>query len=815
MNSIWNKLNRWVRLAAVSALVVGTMGSGGGSCCGQNIPVPPPPLDITWCDFSAVTCLQQSRNPDMSSPDFLQPNGCLTVNCTTSLATGAGNCSITDPNFKPQGTGPNDFSTCDPSTCTPDVVVKQNSGLGFAKCFDHTKGVTATDACNQLCLGSDSTLDPIYVPPQANLRSRCTGTVDLSNIGPGGTTTHPAYNATSTGASQPDYVSQGCVDPGQIFGDPAGTNRVAVAGSGHFSSPDVPAQDVPIIGGLFNVNARNITCNSQQNFCPAFVNQWEILFADFAPEVQGSAHPTNGLSLRLDQAFRTPSGTFFPAGGGLPASFSFGIPPGVVFDSIGTVDGNLSGLSATSDQETSATINLATGQVVVDFDLTESVDGHTVNVTGTATSANVVDVAPVVSVPATLSVDATTTCSVSVTLAPTASSLLNLPVTFQYAVDGASAGSGPTKTVSLAIGAHSAAIVGVDSLGGRGDAVEAITVNDKTAPVFGTVPPSQTVKTCSNAPSTITVTVPTAVDFCTQAPATVTGTVTRLNGATVSIPITNGSLTIGAGTATIHWVATNANGVTTPVDQTLTVVAPPTFFGSRGVAIADRSIVNGSVYVGAGGSATVGNDSSINGNLISASPVQLRDRTTITLIDTNAGLTPGNSDTIGTVLTVAPVLPPFPTVAQSFTGTQVVTVPVGGSRTLAPGQYGAVTVFSGGRLTLSTGTYAFTSLDLEPQATLVTPSSSAETARVFVRDSVIYRGRTATAAGALAPLFLGYAGAGPITIEAVYTGTIIAPNATLTLQSLNGAGVYTGEFFARQLNLSPADTTNSSPFTCP
>ena len=438
------------------------------------------------------------------------------------------------------------------------------------------------------------------------------------------------------------------------------------------------------------------------------------MFADFAPEVQGSAHPTTGLSLRLDQGFRTPSGTFFPAGGGLPASFSFFIPPGVVFDSVGTVDSNLSGLSATSDQETAGTINLATGQVVVDFDLTESVDGHTVNVTGTATSANVVDVAPVINVPATLSVDATTNCFASVTLAPTVSSLLNLPVTLQYSVDAVPAGSGSTKTVSLGIGSHSAAIVGVDPLGGRGDASVAITVNDKTAPVFGTVPPSQTVDTCSNGPTTITVTAPTAVDFCTQAAATVTGTVTRLNGAAVSIPITNGNLTIGSGTATIHWVATNANGVSTPVDQTLTVLAPPTFFGSRGVAIADRSIVNGSVYVGAGGSATVGNDSSVKGNLISASPVQLRDRTTVTLIDTNAGLTPGNGDTIGTVLTAAPVLPPFPTISHPFTGTQVITVPVGGSRTLAPGQYGAVTVFSGGRLVLSTGTYAFTSLDLEP-----------------------------------------------------------------------------------------------------
>ena len=89
-----------------------------------------------------------------------------------------------------------------------------------------------------------------------------------------------------------------------------------------------------------------------------------------------------------------------------------------------------------------------------------------------------------------------------------------------------------------------------------------------------------------------------------------------------------------------------------------------------------------------------------------------------------------------------------------------------------------------------------------------------ETAQVFVRDSVIYRGRTTIASGTIAPLFLGYTGSNAITIENVYSGTIIASNASLTLQSLNNTGVYTGEFFGRQVTLSPATTTNSSPFTC-
>jgi hypothetical protein len=816
VKTFWRSLNRVVRPPlALIVLAVGAMGSGGGSCCGQTKFPPPPTLDVVWCDFTAVPCLTQTRNADPNSPDFRQPNGCVGVPCTT---TAGASCDTIDPNVTPQGTGPTDFSSCDPATCQTKVEVVQDSGGGYRQCFDHKTGMTAAQACQQLCnpnptfvpKGKASTLDNINDPPQPNIRSRCTATVDF-----GLTPSHPPYNGTSEG-TKPDYLANGCMDPGPLLGDPAGTNRVVLGGAGTFSSPDnaVAPSDVAINGGFFNVDATNTTCNALQTFCPAFVNQWEIMFDDFAPNVQGTAHPTTGLHLSLDQPFRTTSGTFFPAGGGLPPTFSFELPPGVVFDSIGTVDGNLSGLNGTSDQATNGTIDLSTGEVVVDFDLTESVDGHAVNVTGTATSAQVFDVAPVVTAPATQSIDATTACTVNVTLAPTATSLVGLPVSFRYAVDGAFKGTGASKTVSLGIGSHTALMVGIDSAGGQAEASETITVNDKTAPVFGTVPPAQTVQTCSNAAGTIHVTVPTAQDACTQAAATVTGTVTQLNGASVSIPITNGTVNVAPGVAVIHWVATNASGVTAAIDQTLTIVGPPTFFGSHGVTIADRGIVNGSVYAGAGSVTSVGNDAAVNGNLISASPVLLHDRTAVTLIDTNAGLTRGNSDVLGAVLTTTPVLPAFPTISQTFTGTQTITVAVGGSRPLAPGQYGAVTVFSSGRLVLSAGTYAFTSLDLEPQATLVTPSATGETAQLFVRDSVIYRGRAAIASGTLAPLFLGYTGSNAITIESPYTGTIVAPSASLTLQSLNNTGVYAGEFFARTVNLSPATTTNSSPFTC-
>ena len=810
-------VGRVVQKAALIALVIGTMGSGGGSCCpGPPATIVAPPLDAVYCDFTAVPCLQPTRLDDPGNPRHGSLNGCASVPCTT---TSGALCNDIAPGSN--GSGLNDFTTCDPATCTVKEVVPSQSGGGYRQCFDRQAGVTASQACQAFCRptpglpSGKAELSPITQPPGGTLRTRCVAVVDFNNTGPGGGQVHEPYNATSEGAT-PDYIEGGCLDPGPIIGDPAGTNRVLLSGAGTFASPDngVPASNVGIEGGFFNISVVNNNCSPLDNFCGGVVNQMEVDFDNFAPPVNGVPHPTNGMHLSLDQAFFTPSGIFLPASGTLPPAFAFELPPGIIFDSIATVDGGLNGTIATSDQVTNGTINLLTGQIVFDFDIRETVNGNLVELTGTATTAEVFDVAPVVTAPATVSADATTTCSASVTLTPSATSVVNLPVSFTYAVDKAFAGTGASKTVSLPIGPHTALIIGTDTLGGNDDAPVAITINDRTAPVFDPAPPARTQSVCSNGNSVITVTEPTAHNFCDHTQADVTGSVIRYNGVAVSIPVVNNTVTVPPGQGVLRWVATNANGVTTNFDQTLTVVGPPTFFGSRGVAIADRSVVNGSVFSGASGTVSVGNDATINGNLISLSPVQLRDRTTITFINTNAGITPGSDDHIGGTSTVTPILPAFPTITQQFTGSQVITLPPDTSRSLSPGQYGAVTVFSRARLVLSAGTYVFTSLDLEPQGVLIVPAVSIQNVRIFVRDNVIYRGRTTNSSGTIAPLFLGYTGSNPLTVENVFTGTIVAPNASLTLQSLNGTGVYTGEFFARQITLSPANTTNSSPFTC-
>jgi hypothetical protein len=278
--------------------------------------------------------------------------------------------------------------------------------------------------------------------------------------------------------------------------------------------------------------------------------------------------------------------------------------------------------------------------------------------------------------------------------------------------------------------------------------------------------------------------------------------------------VVNGTVNVPPGTGSVTFTATGPNGVTNTFTMALTVLGPATLYGLQGVSIADGSTVQGATDSGGGGQVSFGNDTTV-GSVFSLSPVLLHDRTHATSIDTNAGLTRGNSDVIGSVSTATPTLPVFPSPAFSFTGTQAITVNPGATQTLAPGQYGAVTVFSRAHLVLSAGTYEFTSLDLEPQAQLVTPSSAAETAKLFVRDAVIYRGSTNTSAGALAPLYLAYQATTTLTIESAFTGTIIAPSAQLTLSSLNGNGAYTGEFFAKKIvSLLPHTAVNANPFTC-
>jgi hypothetical protein len=659
----------------------------------------------------------------------------------------------------------------------------------------------------------------------------CTGTVNPS-------ANHQPYDSTFPGGAAPDYLANGCNTPlPPLQKQSAGTNAVIVSGAGTLVSAanGITAMTAPnpimVVGGHVNFTAANTTCTSPLPAnCTVSLNEEEIDFAPISGNVFGGAHNLMLGRVFLDQPVVTGSGLLMaPQPPVAPnPTFLFFVPPATLFDGNGVGDTtSLLGASFRSDTFAPATLDVVTGQLTVDFDISEVINGDPAELTGAVITDQVIELPPTVTAAPTVTATASgASCTANVTLTASAASPLNLPLSVSFAVSppglSAPANAQGSATFSLGAGTHSVSILAVDTNGGSATATEVVTVADETVPTFTNVPGPETLQGCAASGSgAVPVTSPTAVDACGGASAGVTGSVVEFNGATVSIPIVNGTVNVPTGSGTLQFVATGANGKTSTVSVPLTVLASSTLYGTQGITVDDGAIVNGTLYSGAHGQLLLQNDAHV-GSVFSLSPIVLQDRVHAPSIDGNAGITLGHSDVIGSSSTATPTLPAFPSEPVTFTGTQAITVnPAvegGDVVTLAPGQYGAVAVFSRGKLILSAGNYEFTSLDLEPQGQMVVPSSTAETARVFVENVVAYRGTTNVATTSSspppAPLFLVDTGTATLTIGSAFIGTIVAPNATLALQSLNNTGVYTGEFFAKQITLSPNTTLNSEPFTC-
>jgi hypothetical protein len=91
-------------------------------------------------------------------------------------------------------------------------------------------------------------------------------------------------------------------------------------------------------------------------------------------------------------------------------------------------------------------------------------------------------------------------------------------------------------------------------------------------------------------------------------------------------------------------------------------------------------------------------------------------------------------------------------------------------------------------------------LNLEPQATLLLDTSQGAV-QIIVRSSLTHRGSVAFASGSLPRLILLYAGTNAPVIEGSFSGTLLAPNASVTLASTQSS--YAGAFFAQNLNVQP------------
>jgi hypothetical protein len=189
---------------------------------------------------------------------------------------------------------------------------------------------------------------------------------------------------------------------------------------------------------------------------------------------------------------------------------------------------------------------------------------------------------------------------------------------------------------------------------------------------------------------------------------------------------------------------------------------------------------------------TVGLGSVINGNALSAGQVVVIPTATVT------GTTTANAPlTVTSTLTWTP-----PTPAQTASNVTVSS----GTTTLPPGTYGTLSVLPGATVSLQSGVYFFSTVIVPPLATLQFNGPTV----AYVTSAFNYEGAIADTQGT-AQLLIAYSGALPININAAFRGTIVAPNALLTLFSYN----YVGSFYAQNINVLSNASIEHQPFPLP
>ena len=356
-------------------------------------------------------------------------------------------------------------------------------------------------------------------------------------------------------------------------------------------------------------------------------------------------------------------------------------------------------------------------------------------------------------------------------------------------------------------GANSVTVVCTDPSGGSDFCSATVTVVDTTPSVL-TVPADRTVATCTDS-AVVSVGQATATDNCAMS-LVPTGQVISKNGVPLNPPINvvGGQVTLGIGTFVIRW--TVSDGANPPVTRNQTVVVGTKIEAGQSFVLDDRAqLQNGAggfaAMLNAGsGTTQVGNDGR-SGAILSVGPVRVLHRAAVAGSATSASTVFKESDgTISGSITqgATVVLPPLPTLPSFPTPTLGgFTVNSATTQTRGPGSYTNATVINGGTLILAAGDYFFQNLTINAGSTVrVTP-----TTRVFVQSSLIFNAPFLASAGtAVQPTFLGFAGSN-LSLTAQFNGTLVAPAASVVFGTGPGV-VYTGSFFGRSLEVTPASS---------
>ena len=339
-----------------------------------------------------------------------------------------------------------------------------------------------------------------------------------------------------------------------------------------------------------------------------------------------------------------------------------------------------------------------------------------------------------------------------------------------------------------------------DGTNASAPAGQTVTITGDAVPPVLTVPSNVTAALCQTS-GVVTVGTATATDAC---PVTVTGQVISTNGTTLATPIavTGGQATLGFGTHVVSWRASDGFNQTTGQQ---TVVVGTKIQARESYQVSDRAVVRvaggtvGAAVLNSGTGATAIRNDARTGAVLSRGPVTVLDRAIVSGTVVSAGnVTVSSSATTGAVtqnaavfLPALPSLPAFPpATGGSFTQN------AGTTRNLAPGSYATVTLNGSSTVNLVAGDYFFQSLTVNAAVNLRAVAGT----RVFVRDQLTFRSSFTLPNGSVQPVTLGFAGAGAVSLEARFDGTLIAPNGALGFGAGSGLS-YTGSFFGRAIDV--------------
>ncbi len=183
----------------------------------------------------------------------------------------------------------------------------------------------------------------------------------------------------------------------------------------------------------------------------------------------------------------------------------------------------------------------------------------------------------------------------------------------------------------------------------------------------------------------------------------------------------------------------------------------------------------------------IGADAIVRGSVLAGGSVELRDRARVEGNLTATGrVIRGNQTYVAGAVRAnqpRPVVTTFRFVANFPQACSPgFEVPPNGVRNLEPGSYGPVVVKPGGRLTLSGGRYVFESLEIHSSASLVVDDTE-DSVEVFLSGGLSFKGRIVEAGHSPAEFLVATPTTGTVFVEGPFKGTLLAPNASLALQT--------------------------------